>query len=545
MQLRGHVRIIRPRLRARAWTVVQLFLIVLIVVSSTPNLTQAASTTLTFSPSTATVSTGATVALKVLINAGQAINAAEATITFPKDKLEVKSLSKTGSVFTLWPVEPSYSNANGAVSFAGGLPSPGFNRSGGTIITITFQAKTVGSARLTISGAQVAANDGQGTNVLSSTGSATITIQSEPVPPPPPPPQPTLRRPTISSTTHPDQAAWSSLRDVAASWTAGSGVRGYSLDFNQSSETVPDETSEGLTASFERTGLADGIWYLHVRAQYTAGWSATSHYPFRIDGTAPVPFTIAVEHAAPTDRTAVVRFEATDPTSGIDRYELKLDQGEFAPATSPVTFTDLLPGTHAVLVRAFDKAGNVQGADASFEVVGPEAPTVFFIADGARLVGGPGELPVILAGAPIRLRGYAQLTDRIRIIVRSTASVFEFPVEEIIDPNPTEPAPAGLTAWKVTISPELSPGEHEIHITALSPEGLESSEAPVIRFRVITDMIRIGPWLISYRLIIRALLIAIAVVGLLASYFLILWIRLRRSKKRPPRPPGLPIHPKK
>src|SRR3989338_8968242 len=142
----------------------------LLLAAAVPFQTHGASTTLTLSPSSGSPTVGSTISVKVLVNAGQAINAVEGTVRFPTDLLEVSSLSKTSSVLTLWAVEPSFSNSWGTVAFAGGLPSPGFSRSGGTVLTMLFRTKKTGSAKLTIGSAQIAANDGEGTNVLSGTG---------------------------------------------------------------------------------------------------------------------------------------------------------------------------------------------------------------------------------------------------------------------------------------------------------------------------------------------------------------------------------------
>ena len=45
--------------------------------------------------------------------AGIPINAAQTTIYFPSDKLEVLNISKESSIFTLWLAEPEFSNSSG------------------------------------------------------------------------------------------------------------------------------------------------------------------------------------------------------------------------------------------------------------------------------------------------------------------------------------------------------------------------------------------------------------------------------------------------
>ena len=66
------------------------------------------------------------------------MNAASGVISFPADKLEVVSLSKTGSVFTLWVQEPSFSNSAGTINFEGIVLNPGFIGAAGKTPTIKF-----------------------------------------------------------------------------------------------------------------------------------------------------------------------------------------------------------------------------------------------------------------------------------------------------------------------------------------------------------------------------------------------------------------------
>lgn len=100
---------------------------------------------------------------------GRTINAAEAFLEFPAEEIEVKEVSFENSIFDIWPSEPFYSNEEGFISFGGGLPTPGFNGSSGTILTIFFEAKKEGQAAVNFSQARVLADDGLGTDILENT----------------------------------------------------------------------------------------------------------------------------------------------------------------------------------------------------------------------------------------------------------------------------------------------------------------------------------------------------------------------------------------
>lgn len=142
--------------------------------------------TIHFSPAAGDLDVGNILNVSILVNTqGQAINNADAVINFPKDLLEVVSLSKSGSIFSLWVEEPSYSNGAGTVSFNGGVPNPGFNGGTGKMLGVVFRVKKIGNASLLFSAAAVRANDGLGTNVLSGMGTASYTISAAPPPPVP------------------------------------------------------------------------------------------------------------------------------------------------------------------------------------------------------------------------------------------------------------------------------------------------------------------------------------------------------------------------
>lgn len=144
---------------------------------------QAAGASLSFSPSSAAKNVGDSFSIKVMVNSGggQGINASDATITFDKDLLSIKSVSKDGSIFNMWQTEPTFSNSGGTINYSGGKTPPAYTGTAGTLMTINFTALKVGEAVIKFSAASVLAADGQGTNVLSGTSQAKITISEKPV----------------------------------------------------------------------------------------------------------------------------------------------------------------------------------------------------------------------------------------------------------------------------------------------------------------------------------------------------------------------------
>ncbi len=107
----------------------------------------------------------------------QAINAVEGNLAFSKN-LEVVNISKSGSILKIWVSDPTFSNQNGTLRFSGGLASPGFRGPSGVILHIIFRAKSAGAATIFWQGGKVLANDGQGTDILSSLEGADLVLES-------------------------------------------------------------------------------------------------------------------------------------------------------------------------------------------------------------------------------------------------------------------------------------------------------------------------------------------------------------------------------
>jgi hypothetical protein len=133
--------------------------------------------TLYINPSSGNFSVGNIFTVNILVNTQDvSVNNAEALLNFPKDLLEIVSISKSGSIFSLWVEEPVFSNSSGTLSFNGGVPTPGFTGFSGKALSVVFRVKKIGSASVIFSSASVRANDGYGTDVLTGTGPANFNL---------------------------------------------------------------------------------------------------------------------------------------------------------------------------------------------------------------------------------------------------------------------------------------------------------------------------------------------------------------------------------
>lgn len=121
--------------------------------------------------------------LTIAVDAAQLVNAVSAAINFPKDYLEVIKLSKEGSMLTVWPEDPAFSNEIGTITFSG-INLDGGAKGERTVLRVILKAKKTGEAKITFSSAQVLAHDGLGTDVVKQKIGVTYTIANKrPAPP--------------------------------------------------------------------------------------------------------------------------------------------------------------------------------------------------------------------------------------------------------------------------------------------------------------------------------------------------------------------------
>lgn len=344
-----------------------------------PNLSHAAS--LQVSTDKSQYQVGEKVTARINLSSSAAANATEGSLTFSADKLRPTSISKSGSIITLWVEEPSYSGSS--IAFAGVIPNPGFTGTG-RVLTVTFTATAPGAATISFTSGSILANNENSDELLSSMGRASITIAaavSKPGTPTPITPTPVATIageipsvPQIYSNTTPDSAKWYNIPATTINWSLPEGITDVSYNFDNNPTTDPAEKSLGLTESFTSSELlTDGLWYFHLKYKNAIGWSPAAHFAVQIDDTN--PDSLAVDEAK--DSLAINRarfiFDATDKLSGIDRVEFRIDDGPAQPAkpAGPHSYFDtpnLTSGKHLLTIRAIDLAGNATQKQLFFHI---------------------------------------------------------------------------------------------------------------------------------------------------------------------------------
>ena len=471
----------------------KLFILLIFILSfSVISETYGAEASLFLQPSRGEYQVESTFPVRIRVDSnGAPINAAEAKILFPRELLQVKSLSKAGSIFKLWPEEPVFSNSKGEIIFKGGVPG-GFSGQG-TIISINFKAKKIGEAKVSLSEGAVLAADGRGTNILAATKGAIFSITKAPSVPEiievPSPPK-------ISSPTHPKENFWYQNSNPEFQWEISPDIIALSYKFDQSPSSIPDTVSEQVVNSKSFKGVEDGIWYFHLRVKNKFGWSKTFHYRVQIDTIPPHLFEVVIDNQGDsTNPRPLLYFETEDDLSGISYYEMKINQDDAFPLvlarTNPFRLPPQPSGFYKILVKAVDRADNVRESFALLNIESIPIPEILVYSKIYK----PGEELFYVEGtAP------ADLT----VIIYLKRDV------EVVKTWETESDENGN--WSFSTDELLKSGIYLISARSRDKRGAISNPSPEYQVKVILAGISIGPLIISYQTLLFVLIILIVLI---------------------------------
>ncbi len=476
--------------------------------------------TLSLSPSTGVYQSGSTFTARVLVNTqGQAINAADATLSFNPRELSVVSVTRAGSIFNLWVAEPTFSNGAGTISFSGGLPS-GYTGGAGNVMTVTFRAVGSGPAKVNFSNGSVLANDGRGTNVLTSMNGGSYTISSASATPEPEvvveyvPPANTPGAPQITSNTHPNPDGWSSESTAALSWDVPAGITGVRTLLDDRPSTIPTKVYDEPIDSISIEDLDEGVSYFHIQFRNADGWGKVTHYRLAVDTERPESFEITQsEENDYSNPIQTLQFSATDASSEVKRFKIKIDSNE------PYEFVDELgssthelpslePGYHTVIVEAFDEAGNSIVSSYSFTILAFDKPLFT-------------EYPNEINNQVIPvIKGQTRPNSEVTV---SLQKVGQEPSQYKISSN---------ESGEFVFIPEgtLTQGVYELSAVSVDSYGAVSERSDIVKIAVQQPgYVRLGSIAISVLSIIIPLL-ALLILGVFGTWYL--WMYFARFRKK-------------
>lgn len=518
----------------------------LLVSQYQPHFAQAAGASLFFTPSVGTYVIGDkfTIAVKAFVG-GSNINAAEGLISFDKNYLEVAGVSDSGSIFSLWTTQPSFSNSAGTISFGGGVQAPGFSGQQGKVINITFRAKAVGLGLVRFSNGAILSNDGKGSNILESMGSANFTIAAketananallaasssqatagkknnslavEPIENTDTQATDEYLKPYITSPTNPDQNSWSNNNNIQLQWEVPKNVTGLSYVLNKELKTNPEDKPQSLVGNKTYENVQDGMWFFHLKFFDGKKWGTVGHFRVLIDTSRPTPLTITVRQNDANSYPKLL-FKTTDSLSGVDHYEVFVNSFEDKEFSLPedqaqsqlaVQLTNLEYGKHTALIKVVDKAGNETVSTAEFEVQPIESPIV---KNYAKEIKTSDQFFVSGTSLPnITVNVYIQSEDNkvATAIVHSDAN----------------------GNWFYLGQPKLGNGRYVVWVEAENAAGLKSMPSEKVSFLVTPPVFAIiGNFVINYFTVLVSLLFMVLLIAILL-YYIISTIRKRLKKE--------------
>lgn len=146
-----------------------------------PGIVFAGEATMSLSSANAVYLAGQNFTARVVINSGGGvgINAGEGKLTFDPSQLKVSKIVKDGSIFDIWPKQPTFDNKKGTIEFAGGT-AKNFKDTAGVVMKITFTPLVRGDVDVSLSTttSSVMAGDGFGANILKETDEGDYTFGS-------------------------------------------------------------------------------------------------------------------------------------------------------------------------------------------------------------------------------------------------------------------------------------------------------------------------------------------------------------------------------
>lgn len=151
------------------------FLILILVFFSLNQIAFSASPSLFFSSPPRQVEVGDRLTLDLKVRASdEPINAITGSISFPAELLNVANISKSKSIMNFWTQDPKV--VKNRILFEGIILNPGFIGENGVLFSVTFEAKKAGTADLRYIEGAVLANDGYGTNLLTTLSNTSFRI---------------------------------------------------------------------------------------------------------------------------------------------------------------------------------------------------------------------------------------------------------------------------------------------------------------------------------------------------------------------------------
>ena len=461
----------------------------------------------------ATIGQTIQVPLLVSTEGNEVLNAVSAEVRFPAQLLALQSISKTGSVMSFWAEDPSFSNSNGTASLQGIVPNPGWKGQNGTVVTLVFKIKASGTATISFVSASVLANDGLGTNILSKTYSKTLSLgNSAPQATSPTSISGAPLAPVLTSSTHLDPNAWYSNTNPLFSWKVGADITAVRLLYDKHPVSSPS-VLYGVIDHKQLSDVSDGTYYFHAQFENASGRGAVAHMRFQVDTTSPKSFDVKVmRESSESNPQAIISFETTDTTSGVDYYTVSI--ADVAPMTvtkseaTKYLLSTKKSGRQTIVVKAYDRAGNAATESIELTITAIKSPTITAYDKQLKI------------GNPFTVSGTTYPGANVAITVKDSSGNTD-----------TESAVADASGnFSLVWTKSLVEGAYSFTAVTENVDGAISSPTEPLTFAVAgAPLSGWGSIALQYLLVTFAI---IAAVALVVGVGYILWYRLGHLRRR-------------
>ena len=205
----------------------------------------------------------------------------------------------------------------------------------------------------------------------------------------------TIRTPTISSESHPDQAIWYDNPRPQVNWTAPPEVNeiaGYYYILDQNATTIPDRnigtytTTNGTLATED---IASGTWYYHVVAVDSVGniGEEAAHYLVKIDAESP---EINIMDPIVNGTLVTIDWNVSDTISGYQMSEIFLNDTRIAitsGSNTTIVLSDLSYGQHVFNITVYDWANNTETAGVVVILLQPLPDDTLLLVSAGVIIG--------------------------------------------------------------------------------------------------------------------------------------------------------------
>jgi len=126
--------------------------------------------------------------------------------------------------------------------------------------------------------------------------------------------------------------------------------------------------------------LPEGESYFHLQFRNADGWGRITHYRLAVDTIAPTALQItSASTSQPANPEQILQVTAVEAGSGINKYLVKINDAEpfeyqDEAGSGLIPLPVLRPGYHAIIIEAFDAAGNSTIGTFSFTIDAFEPP---------------------------------------------------------------------------------------------------------------------------------------------------------------------------